>query len=188
MVKNNRKNNIKKDKPSCNSKRKKLNFWLAGALLGVAASFGVASYYFLNRNEPSIEERVEISFEQAKLNEGLRQVYIEQKSKQPIKSLESQYSTKLVDKIIYDPEYKALDFLINKLLAGADSLEETAYWKNTLLQNEENRSQKDIKCLGKTMISPKKFMQGQPSDLYFSKDCFDPEFVDSEEEFLSLSL
>lgn len=186
MVKNNRRNNIKRDKSNYNSKCKRFNPWFAGAIFSIAASLGVASYYFLNKNEPSIDERVQISFEQAQSNEGLRQIYIEQKSKPSITSLESQYSTKLVDKIVYDPEYKGLDLLINKELADTSNPEEINYWKNSLLQNEDHRSQKDIKCLGKTMILPKKFMHGQPSDLYFSKDCFDPEFVDSEEEFLSL--
>lgn len=127
-----------------------------------------------------------VFFEDAIKDENLRQKYLEQRSKHLIQALESQYSTKLVDKIFYDPEYKGLDLLINKELADASSLEEVNYWKNSLVQNEDHRSQKDIKCLGKTMILPKKFMQGQPSDLYFSRDCFDPEFVDSEEEFLSL--
>jgi len=134
-----------------------------------------------------LEQKVIVSFEQAKSNENLRQEYIQQKAISLILNLELQHNTKLVNKVVYDPQYRQLDEVCQEAIKiYSDDPRKVAYFRNNLLGNNYHRIISDSKCLGVTILSTADFAQGEASNIYVPKELFDAELIASEDELLSV--
>jgi len=186
---------IQRDLSSQNSRPKLSRFQktlIAGTL--VISSLVGAGYLIWN-NLPRIsatpssvlEQKVSVSFEQAKSNENLRQEYIEKKAILLISNLELQYNTKLVNKVVYDPQYRQLDDVCQEAIEiYSDDPRKVAYFDWYIKSNKVHRIRSNELHLGKTILLTANFAQGEASDIYLPQEIFDNELVDSEDELLSI--
>lgn len=156
-------------------------------LLGISLITGGIFLHYNITQPYTIEKEAGISFEDAVKNSSLRQQYIAQKSKTLIKLLEIQHDTKLVNKIIYDPQYTQLDELCRKGIEKyGENVKKSEYFRNFLLNNTEQRKTNEELIFGQAILSTADMAQGEASDIYLSDDCFNPERIFSEDEFLSI--
>ncbi len=128
-----------------------------------------------------------IFFEDAVENPELRQKYLTQRAAIFISALEQKHNTRLVEQIIYDPEYRQLDDLCREAIEtyGNDS-RKLAYFKSYLSGNQKHRISDKELHLGKTILPTANISQAEPSDIYLPKEIFNSEWIDSEDELLSI--
>ncbi len=175
-----------RSKPKLTGVQKLILAGTATASLAIGGAIAYRSFSEPNK-PPRVEQRAKISFQEAQRDETLRQRYIDQKAYPLSKEFDRSFKSRITEAIVYDHDFGQLDEACRLGLEkyGADSPQST-YFRNIIKQNQENRERENQKILGMTILPTVNFAEGGASEIYFSKDCFNPELVASEDEFLSL--
>jgi len=149
---------------------------------------GTVAYHSIPRQDQPIREQIiNPSFQEAQKNEGLRQRYIEQRTALLSKEFDRTFNTRIIEAVFYDPDYRQLDEACKVGLEKyQDNPIKADYFRESLRKNQENRASENKKHLGVTILPTANFAEGEPSEIYFSVECFDPKLVASEDEFLSI--